>query len=317
MREAQSPPDPRTLEIIPFRLLLDRIVPPALGSLRRVFLATALPMMAMTVILGTLQMRWLGAMTQGDLTAVFGVFGGLLAASVVYYAVLTLTYGALGMAAASAMTGGEPHMGRAWRSITRPAALGTLVVTVLAAGLSLMLCLVPAVFVMPLLSLVIPVMAVEGRYGMDAIRRSAELVWWNPTGRLADSAFVQTLTLLFVGGLIGYSLSFVVQAPFLITQQYLIARDAASGQIGDPQAILSSSLWLQIPTQALGTLATLAAWLYWAFGLSFFYVELRRRREGDDLRLAIDAMTGDGPQIDETGRDETGRGDLDGPEGIR
>ena len=185
-------------------------------------------------------------------------------------------------------------MGRAWLFAVQPRVFGTLIVVSVANTLSVLMCLLPAVYVVPILTFVLPVMVEEDRYGWAAIRRSYELAHYNPTGRWTDSAWLQILVLLSVGLVINYAVSLLVQLPFLVAQQIVIFRDAASGQMSDPATLMAGMLWLQIPAQILSALATAATWLFWTFGVGLLYREIRRRKEGRDLQRAIDELTGAG-----------------------
>ncbi len=276
-----------------FRLLLDRAVESARRHFRHLFLPTALPLAACGVLATVFQIGWVKTlMGGGDLSQVLPMILGMFLLVVVLIAVYGLGFGALFVASMDAVAGRPVSMVRAWRFVIRPAVFGTLIVVTVLNFLSLILCLVPAIYVTPVLTFTLAVMIEEDLYGWAAIRRSAELAHHNPTGRWTDSAWLQTLVLLIVGMVISYAVSLTVQIPFLVTQQIIVFRDAASGQISDPAALMASTLWLQAPAQVLGAFATAATWLYWTFGISLLYREIRRRREAGDLRQAIDELTG-------------------------
>ncbi len=275
-----------------FRLLLDRVIESARRHFRRLFLPTVVPLAACGVLATAFQVGWLKTMLGGDdLSQVLPMIFGMLLLFVAVLAVYGLGFGALFVASMDAVAGRPVAMSRGWRFVLRPPVFGTLIVVAVANFVSLILCVVPAFYVTPVLAFTLAVMIEEDRYGWAAIRRSAELAHHNPTGHLADSAWLQTLVLLIVGTVISYAVSFTVQIPFVVAQQIVVFRDAASGQISDPAALMAGALWLQVPAQVLGACATAATWLYWTFGISLLYREIRRRKEAGDLRRAIDELT--------------------------
>ena len=281
------------LDPISFRLLLDRVLEPARRHFRSLFLPIAVPLAACGVLATALQIGWIKAlMGGGDISQVLPLFGGIFLLIVTILGIYGLGFGALFVGCTDALAGRPVSMKRAWLFVMRPAVFGTLTVVAVANLLSLLFCLVPALYVAPVLAFTLAVMIEEDRYGWAAIRRSAELVHYNPTGRWADGAWLQTLVLLLVGAVINYVVSLAVQMPFVVAQQIVVFRDAASGQVSDPATLMAGTLWLQAPAQVLAAFATAATWLYWTFGISLLYREIRRRKEGDDLRQAIDDLTG-------------------------
>ncbi len=278
-----------------FRLLLDRVMAPARHHFRRLFLPVAVPLAASGMLATVLQVGWFKTLLGGgDFAQVLPMIGGMVLLFVAILAVYGLGFGALFVGSMDAVAGRPVAMGRAWLFVIRPPVFLTLIVVMVLNILSLMFCLFPALYVTPILTFTLAVMVEEDVYGWAAIRRSAELAHHNPTGRLADSAWLQILVLLMVGMVINYVVSFTVQVPFAAVQQIVVFRDAAAGQISDPAALMTGALWLQAPAQVLGALATAATWLYWTFGISLLYREIRRRKEGGDLRRVIDELTGPG-----------------------
>lgn len=278
-----------------FRLLLDRVIVLARSNFRRLFLPTAVPLAACGVFATVLQVGWFKTLLGGgDFSQVLPMIGGLFLLLAAILVVYSLGFGALFVASMDAVAGRPVSIGRAWRFVIRPPVFGTLIVVGVVNFLSFMLCVIPAFYVTPVLTYTLAVMIEEDRYGWAAIRRSAELAHHNPTGRWADSAWLQTFVLLAVGLVINYAVSFTVQLPFVVAQQIVVFRDAASGQISDPATLMASTLWLQAPAQVLGAFATAATWLYWTFGVSLLYREIRRRKEAVDLRQAIGELTGPG-----------------------
>ena len=269
------------------------VTEPARRHFRRLFLPIAVPLAACGVLATVLQIGWFRALLgEGDVSQVLPMVIGIFVLVVAILALYGLGFGALFVGCMDAVAGRPVAMGRAWLFVLRPAVFGTLIVVAVFNLLSLMFCLVPALYVVPALAFTLAVMIEEDLYGWAAIRRSAELAHHNPTGRWVDSAWLQTLVLLLVGLVINYAVSLTVQMPFIVAQQIVVFRDAASGQISDPATLMASTLWLQAPAQVLGAFATAATWLYWTFGISLLYREIRRRKEAGDLRLAIDELMG-------------------------
>ncbi|MEM9555495.1 MAG: hypothetical protein AAGC60_14660 [Acidobacteriota bacterium] len=276
------------LDLIPFRQLLDRPVAPA----RRIFARAVWPVAAPIAAVGVAFVLAQSSLMQvflGDLTwnqmlfGMAGYVGALFGLGLVVY----LGYAAMASAALDVLHGRDLSMRRAWAFALRPSVVGTLIVLGLVTMLSLLFCIVPFFVVVPLLSLVLPVMVVEGSTGLTALRRSADLVRWNPTGRWRDSGFLQASAMLVTGWAIQYGLALLVQGPFVVAQQVWIARRAVGGQAVDPLTLAQGSLWINLPAQVLGSVATATAWLYWSFAFGMLYLEIRRRREAQDLESAI------------------------------
>ena len=280
------------LDPISFRLLLDRIVVPARRHFKQLFLPIAVPLALSGVLATVLQIGWIEALVGGgDLGQILPMFGAIVLMVITILAIYGLGFSALVVASTDAVAERPIDMKRAWSFAFRPRVFGTLVVVALASGLSLIMCVIPALYVIPILALTLPVMIEEDVYGWAAIRRSARLAHHNPTPSWADSAWLQILVFLMVGMVINYAVNLTVQLPFVAVQQIMVLRDAATGQVGDPATLMTSALWLQAPAQVLSACATAATWLYWTFGLSLLYREIRRRKEGGDLRRAIDHLT--------------------------
>ena len=281
-----------TLELIPFRLLLDRILAPAKHHARQIFLPIAVPMAACGVLATFLQLGWFKALASNNISTALPMIGGVFSLFFIIIAVYGLGFSALLVASLDAVAGRPVKMGRAWSFALAPRVFGTLFVVGVCNTVSFLMCLAPALYVAPILTFVLPVMVEEQRFGVAAIRRSVELANTTPTGRWLDSAWPRILVFLIVGAVISYAVSLCVQLPFLIVQQLLLFREAASGQIVDPATLMSSTFWIQVPSQILAAFANTATWMYWTFGISLLYRETRRRQEGDDLWQAIDALTG-------------------------
>ena len=281
------------LDPVSFRFLIDGILEPAKRHFRTVFPPIAMPLAVCGVAATLVQVGWFRALLgDGDLSQVLPLVGGIFVVLVAIMAAYVLGFTALMVGSLDALAGRPVEMGRAWLFALKPRVFGTLIVVGVANLLSFLLCLLPALYVMPVLAFVLPAMIDEDVYGWAAIRRSAELAHYNPTGRWTDSAWLQILVLQGVGLVITYAVSLTVQMPFLIAQQIYVLRETAAGQMSDPATVMAGTLWLQVPAQITSALATAATWLFFTFGIGLLFREIRRRKEGQDLRSAIDRLTG-------------------------
>lgn len=270
--------------------LLDESLKQARRHFRAVYWPVALPLAFVGALTPLAQPLWLNAVQYGPGTSLPAMF----AAMVVIWAVVLLfifLYG-LGYAAlqagATAATAGQPvAMGRAWAFTVRPAVLGTLLLAAVSTLLGTMCCILPGIYVGLLLSVIVPVMAEEARFGAGAFRRSYELLTYNPRRAWGADPRIKAFLVLVAGTLLGYGLSFAVQLPVLVVQQVLMARSIAAGQQLDPAQLMSRLVWLQVPSTFFGTLVQTAVYLYMAFGLALLYFDVRRRKEGADLEAAV------------------------------
>ncbi len=298
------------LDLMSFRSLLDRVVVPARRHFRQIFLPIAVPLAICGVLASVLQIGWMKTLLgdgDGDFGQILPMIGGIFLLVIVILAIYGLGFSAGVVASLDAVAERPVDMKRAWLFAFRPRVLGTLIVVAVLNVLSLTMCLFPALYVTPILALTLPVMVEEDVYGWAAIRRSARLAHHNPTVSWADSAWLQILVLILVGMVINYAVGFTVQMPFIAVQQIMVLRDAAAGQISDSATLMAGALWLQAPAQVLSACATATTWLYWTFGISLLYREIRRRKEGDDLRRAIDDLTGDAAEPATLGIEATAR----------
>lgn len=296
------------LDLIPFRVLLDQVVVPARRHLRDTLPGVAVPLVLASLAASFTQVRWSQMVLDPTLQQDPAVF---LLSALVFLAVALLalfvfgaTFWALTVASMDAVAGRRVDMGRAWRYVFRPHVFATLLVVGIADFLAFMMCFLPALYVVPLFSFTLPVMVAEGRTGTDAMKRSVELFRFNATGRPAHNPWLQTLALLFVGFVLTNAIGGVAQAPFVVAQQLITLREAATSQEAAQQ--LDKVLWLQVPSSVLGALATSATWLYTTFGTCVLYRELRRRKEAEDLAEAVDRLTGEAPEEPVSGGGKAG-----------
>lgn len=283
----------RGLDLVPFRLRIDRITDPVVRHARAYFWPVALPLLASGVLLAVFQVQssreMLGVADAGGGENAFVYFGLFLATALGASLVYLVSYLALAIAAVDAVAGRPVEMGSCWRRAFHLPILGTSILVTVIVFVALLFCFLPAFFVGPLLALVVPVMVEERLYGFSAIARSARLVRFNRTKRWADSGWMQTFVLLLVGMGISWAASAAAQGPFVFWQQYIVIRETAAGAAADPAA-LAGNLWLQIPAQTAGALISVFVYAFWAFGLAQHFFELRRRKEAPDLEAAIDEL---------------------------
>ena len=166
--------------------------------------------------------------------------------------------------------------------------LGTLLLWYVATLASVFCCCLPALVVAPLLVLVPAVMADEGRFGFQALSRSARLTGYFPPGKWWESPLVKALLLLMVSILLIYLAGLLVSLPFQVPLYIGMFRRAAAGE--DITQGFSSLVWLQVPAQFLSSLASTAVYLYFSCGIALLFHDTRGRREGTDLRAGIEAV---------------------------
>jgi len=200
---------------------------------------------------------------------------------------------ALQKAAVDIVAGRPVDMKTSWRFAVQPAVLGTLTLLALATIGSAVLCFFPVLYVAPLLSLATPIMAAENLFGPKALSRSAELTRYNPENRFFETPLVKALGLMIVIVMMSYAVAFIVVLPFQIPMYFDIIRKAASGQEPTVGA-MSKWIWLQVPSQILQMLATVAVYIYSAFGYALLFFDARNRKEGSDLAAQINSVFGPG-----------------------
>lgn len=317
------------LEIRSFRLLIDDVVDRIRPHFRTLFPAICLPAMLAGALIALCQDRMMGLMVETDLEPQTAQFVGIVGAVLVAILTLALSLNALFVLSIDILAGRKPKLLRAWLFPLRPAVFLTLLLYSFLVFVSIVLffvlffvlalwvrpllglailvfCFVLTIWSSPLLVMVIPVMVEEKKFGFAALSRSGSLVFHNPTRKLADSGFLQTLTLLVVGWMVQNAFGILVQGPFAIAQNYLVFRDGVDGTM-DPQSMIAP-LWLQLPAQVASAGLTAAAWFYWTFGIGMLYFEIRRRRESPDLRQAIGELTANKVGAGKIGAGEIGTG---------
>jgi hypothetical protein len=277
---------------MPFLSLLDEAIRRLRPHLRAIFPSVAVPVAVLATVLQVVQIL--------GLRGILGQEGALanptllwtpevLLIALVLVAVSSVAYVAGQVAALDALTGRPIDMGRSWRFALRMPVWWTLLLSGAAICASLLLCVVPVLYVAPLVSFAVPAMVEEGVFGFAALSRSAELANFNPGRRLTGSPILKILALMLVTTVISYLAGLVVTLPFQVPMFIDIFRNLLSGD-RDVQSALSRWLWLQVPAVFLGSLVRTAVYLYTAFGIGMLYFDVRGRREGGDLRAEIDAL---------------------------
>jgi hypothetical protein len=283
---------------LPLRMLLDQAVGVARLHFRSVYPAVAIPLALSSgafPVLQALFMQTMMSQQRPDPLRLIPLGIVFFLALAVFFVLYVLGHGALYVAAMDAVGGREVSMRRAWLTMARPGIWGTMLLSWLAFFAGLFCCILPGIYVGLLFSLVMPVMVEEGLIGPDALKRSAELIRYNPQGNIASDPRGKAFLIAFVGTLMGYALTLVVQLPFIVAQQVYVIREAAAGRSADPETMMVLMTWLQVPSNVLGTLAQTAVQLYIAFGLSLLYHDIRARKEGGDLEAALARLEGGAP----------------------
>jgi hypothetical protein len=275
---------------MPFRLLLDDALRQARRHFRVLYLPVAVPLTVVTTLLAVAQALLVSR--SPDLGTAGSPFGSpmVLLMAFITIGVLIVAVMALQVGAIDCLMGRPVDMKRAWRFALQGRVLATLLACFLATLASLFCCCVPALFVVPLLSFVSPVMAEEKRFGFSAISRSSELALHDPGEGFFKRPLVKVLLFTVVSLLISSLLGLLVALPFQIPMYVDMFRRIAAGE--DPSQGMARWVWLQVPGQFLNTLVSTTVYIYMSFGLGLLFFDARGRREGTDLRSEIDTVFG-------------------------
>ncbi len=278
---------------VPFPWLLDDAMRWARRHLRSIYAPIAVPAAVISAGLAVMQTLWQRSQEVAvtDPWQSVARLYALLAVSLPFSLLIGLLYAAMLVAAVDGVAGRPVRIGRALRFVARPAVLGTQVLVLLCVAASALLCcVVPAFVVWPLLAMTLPAMADEGVTGTAALRRSAELTWYNPRRRLLTSPIVKLLALVLVTTAMSVLFTMVLQLPVAVVQGVVFMRRAAGGE--DVPGWVSGLGWLQVPLHCLASFAVTAVSAYSSFAMALLFFDLRARREGADLWPAVAAMTG-------------------------
>ena len=282
-----SPPIPP--QPMPFTRLLDEAMRLVRRHFRAIYVPMMIPFSLLAVGMGALQAVLMK--TTANETAPMeqlAVTCGFVALYLPLTFLLMIGITAIQKAAVDATAGRPIDIKEAWRFAVRLPVLGTLILQGLIFFGATLACIVPIFYVLPLLSLVTPAMAVESVYGGKALSRSADLTRYNPYNRSLETPLVKALGLMFVTAVISYALILLVVLPFKIPQIIATVRQVASGQ--EPQ--VATWYWTEIPAQILQILASVGVYIYSSFGYALLYFDTRSRKEGSDLAAEINTVFG-------------------------
>lgn len=269
------------LGAMPLRMLLDQAMRSTRTAGRSLYptLATVTVLWSASMVL--FQVHLMRSLLAEDWAMTCGSYLAMFA----FAPVIGLVFAGAQVAALDALAGRPASVVRGIRFLLRPRRFVTLIGTGVLVFFSYMACLVPVLYVGPLMALVLPVMVEEDRTGLAAIERSVRLVGANPLDDFPRNPLVRIAVFLVVAMAISMLGSLVAQMPFEIARQVLFLRDAAAE---DPLAAMTSpaSLALQGAGGVLGGLVSAAVGLYSAFGMALLFHDTRSRREGADLEAA-------------------------------
>jgi hypothetical protein len=302
-------------ETLPFRVLLDeamRRVRRHLGTLVLPF-GLALGLVGgfsalLNVLLMHEMLGWTAAAAETSTFFFTGKSCGVVLGLFALVAVQMLIAGAVAAVTMDVVAGRAIRLRKRFLWVLRPRVLGTGLLAAVAMTLSALACLLPALYVVPLLSFTLPVMADEERWGLRALERSAELTRYHPRGgNLLGHPMVKIFVLLLVSYLLSAAVSLVVQLPLVAAQQLVMLRHLAEAgpeagaAAGDVAGLMPPVLfWLQVPAQFLAGLISALPAVWAGFGVALLFTDCRKRKEGLDLEAALDDLdrrhgTGAGP----------------------
>lgn len=274
---------------MPFRVLIDEAMRYTRRFFRPIYPSVAIPVALLSGLVGVVQALWYNRLVGGETGPDLAGGCATVAIALALGVVMGFGYAALHVAAIDVTAGRPVDMKRAWSVPFRPAVLGTSILTGIAVMVAFLLCILPGFFVMPLLSFVLPIMVTEERFGTDALSRSSELTRWTPTGRFMDSALVKALLLLILLIALSYTLGLLVALPFQAPMFIDTFRSAAAGEEPSLER-MAMWMWLQVPAQILSALVSVALYLYMSFCTAMLFLDTRSRKEGTDLRAAVDQV---------------------------
>lgn len=277
------------------QLILDEATTQARRHFRAIYLPVAIPVSIVSGALPFAQAafyRNMGLESSGPprLGVLLPSMGLFFLWLLLFLLVYGIGNGALLVAAVDALAGRPISMKRAWRTMISPRVLGTLFLGWLVATVGFTCCVLPGIYVSLLLCLVVPVIVEEGLAGSRALGRSWTLMEFNPERDFGSDPRLKAFLILLAGALLAYVLSFVVQLPMMVIQQVFVMRGVASGQRTDAASLMTSLMWLHVPTTMIGVLVQTAVRLYVSFGIALLFVDIRRRKEGVDLDGAIASL---------------------------
>ena len=274
----------------PFGTILDDAMRLVRQNIRTMYPPVAIPLALISGATGLLQALWFQRLSGEGVSEMPTFSIETVVMALVGAAIASIGMLALQKAAVDIVAGRPVDMKASWRFAVHPASLGMLVLLGLAIILSVLFCFFPVLYVAPLLALTTPAMAAENRF-LSAFRRSAELTRYNPENRFLETPLVKALGLMVVIVMMSYAVAFIVVLPFQIPMYVDLIRKAAAGQ--EPtMGSMSKWMWFQVPAQILQMLATVAVYVYSAFGYALLFFDARNRKEGSDLAAQINSVFG-------------------------
>ncbi len=293
-------PEIPRLERGPFLALLDEAVVVARGIFRPIFLpvatAPALVSGLMALVQGT-TMRKMFSVSQAEPD--FGPFiGGMALAYLMFF----VFFAVRALAGAAMVAGAGWHLrrepvsaGRVWRWAFRGRTLGTLFLGMVFVGLGWMCCVLPGIYLAIVFAVGIPVLFWEEISGYPALARSRQLVLYDPKRRLFSPGMGWVVLAWIATVVLTWGINTAIQLPLTIVQQISMMRhimgQAQQQVAANPMSLLPP--WFTAAQVVVTMISTLAQQLVALFSASLFtllYLRLRGRKEGTDLKQALDAL---------------------------
>lgn len=283
MNDATARTLPRTL---PFRELLDQAMVLTRRELRRLYLPFALMLALASGLQAVVQTFLFLPATTGGGTPDLGMLGLFYPVVFLVFAFIMLLFVAMVATAIDVLEGRPTSPGAALRAQLKIDVIATVVLYGVLVFVSYICCLFPVLYVAPLLSLTMPAMVAEGGRGMTPIRRSAELIRYNPRRRFLSNPLTKAFALFVVTFLIYLLISLVTQLPFQLPFQLATLRDAGL----DSGGVAPWKMWLLVPGAVAGGFAQALVMLYSAFALGLLFFDSRERKEGHSLERELTAL---------------------------
>lgn len=284
-----APPAP-----MPFGMLIDEAMRYSRRHWKSIWPAVAVPVAALSGVTAALQafnfQGFFGSLDSGEPPSPFAMWSpALIVLTLLSVFVLALASTVTTFAVTDALSGRPISMADAWASAVRPRVLGTVILNGLAVFAAIACCCLPVLYVAPLLSLTNVAMRAEGVYGPSALSRSAELTQYNPTRNFFETALVKVFLVMVIGVVLSYAVSLIVALPFQFPMYANMWRQIAAGEPPNLES-MGSMMWLQVPAQVLSSLVSMALSMYLGFCTALLFFDTRNRKEGRDLRQAMDQV---------------------------
>ena len=284
-----APPAP-----MPFGMLIDEAMRYSRRHWKAIWPAVAVPVALLSGATAVLQafhfQGFFGSLDSGAAPNPFGMWSpALILLTLVLYFVWALASTVTTFAVTDVLGGQSISMADTWRSAIQLKVLGTVLLSGLALLAAVACCCLPVLYVAPLLSLTSVAMRAEGIYGPTALSRSAELTQYNPTRNFFETTLVKVFLVMVIGVVLSYAVSLIVALPFQLPMYVNMFRQMSSGEAPNLNA-MGSAMWLQVPAQVLTSLVSMALSLYLGFCTALLFFDTRKRKEGSDLKQAMDQV---------------------------